>query len=456
MSETVKDTELALITLAAGQGSRMNSDRPKVLHALAGVPLIWHALRSGDAVSPARRIVVTGHGADAVEHAVALYDAAITCVRQAQQSGTADAVAQAQSPLAEFQGDAVVLYGDTPFISAQTLQRMQDARVSADLVVLGFEAEDPGRYGRLVENGQSLERIVEAKDASPQELSINLCNSGVVMADCATLFDLVSQVSNKNAAGEFYLTDIIQIGRHAGLSAQVVRCPQSETLGINTRGELAAAEARFQSTARLQALTDGVTLQDPDTTIFAFDTVIGRDSSVGAHTVFGPGVSVESGVEIRPFCHLEGCHISRGAIVGPFARLRPGAELQEDTHIGNFVEVKNSTIAPGAKVNHLSYVGDAEIGAASNIGAGTITCNYDGVSKHRTTIGARAFIGSNTLLVAPVSVGDDAMTGSGTVVTDDIPDGDLALARARQVNKPGMARRLLQLLRAQKAKKQGG
>lgn len=443
---------VALIVLAAGQGSRMNSDLPKVLHGLAGAPLIAHALRAGETLAPSRVVVVTGHGAEQVEAAVSSLDAAAECVRQTEQLGTGHAVGQAAGILTGFGGDAVVLYGDTPFVSPDTLARMQEARrAGADLVVLGFEAADPGRYGRLVTEGTDLVKIVEAKDATPAELALKLCNSGVMMANTGTLLRLVSGLFNDNAAGEYYLTDVVSAGRDDGLRAAVVTCNEAETLGINTRAELAAAERAFQVRMRAAALEDGVTLADPDTTYFAFDTVIGRDATIGPQVVFGPGVTVESGAEILAFCHLEGCHVSRGARVGPFARLRPGAELSEDTRVGNFVELKNTTLAEGAKVNHLSYIGDADVGASSNIGAGTITCNYDGVFKHRTDIGAGVFIGSNTCLVAPVSVGDGAMTAAGTVVTTDVPQDALAVGRAHQTNKPGFARRFMEKLRGRKA-----
>ncbi len=445
----------ALIVLAAGQGSRMNSDLPKVLHPIGGAPLIAHALQAGTQLDPALTVVVTGHGAERVEAVLGKLDPEIRAVRQTQQLGTAHAVAQARWALDGFQGDALVLYGDTPFIRPETLRAMQDARqAGADIVVLGFDAADPGRYGRLItEAGDSLVRIVEAKDATEAEIAVTLCNSGVILAKAAQLFALIDKVGNDNAAGEYYLTDIVALGRAAGLRAQVVRCDEAETLGINTRAELAAAEAAFQARARAEALENGVTLADPASTYFSLDTVLGRDAEIGPNVVFGPGVTVESGATIRAFCHLEGCHVARGASVGPFARLRPGAELAEDTHIGNFVEIKNATLDEGAKVNHLSYIGDAHIGARSNIGAGTITCNYDGVFKHHTEIGADAFIGSDTMLVAPVRVGDGAMTGSGSVITADVPDGALALGRARQETKPGFATRLMAKLKAAKARK---
>lgn len=445
----------ALIVLAAGQGSRMNSDLPKVLHPIGGAPLIAHALRAGAGLEPDLTIVVTGHGADLVEAQLGKLDPELRSVRQNEQFGTGHAALQAKWALEGFEGDAVVLYGDTPFVRSETLIRMREARAQSDVVVLGFEAANPGRYGRLVTDGDELTRIVEAKDATPEELSITLCNSGVLMADATTLMTLLDRISNNNAQGEYYLTDVPELARQDGMTTSVVTCDEAETLGINTRAELAAAEKIFQSRARAEAFENGVTLADPATTYFSLDTFIGRDTEIGPNVVFGPGVTIETGVKIRAFCHLEDCHVSRGATVGPFARLRPGAELSENTHIGNFVEIKNATVAEGAKVNHLTYVGDASIGARSNIGAGTVTCNYDGVFKHRTEIGEDVFIGSDTMLVAPVRIGDGAMTGSGSVITSDVPDGALALGRARQENKQGFATRLMRKLKAAKARKAG-
>ncbi|SNX71155.1 UDP-N-acetylglucosamine pyrophosphorylase /glucosamine-1-phosphate N-acetyltransferase [Cereibacter ovatus] len=444
---------VSLIVLAAGQGTRMNSDLPKVLHPLGAAPLLHHAMRAGQSLEPERMVVVAGHGAEQVAKAARAFDETVDVVVQAEQLGTAHAVAQAAPLLADAPGDAVVLYGDTPFIRPETLDRMLEARERHAIVVLGFQAADPGRYGRLVTRGEDLERIIEWKDATDQERAITLCNSGVICAEALMLFALVSEVGNDNAAGEYYLTDIIELARTRGLSAGVVICDESETLGVNTRAQLADAEAEFQRRARAAALEDGVTLTAPETVFFALDTYLGRDAIVGPNVVFGPGVTVESGAEIRAFCHLEGCHISRGATVGPFARLRPGAELAEDVHVGNFVEIKNSVLDEGVKVGHLTYLGDAHVGEQTNIGAGTVTCNYDGVSKHRTTIGAHAFIGSDTMLVAPVTVGARAMTASGSVITGEVPAEALAVARAKQVNKPGLATRLIERFRAEKAAK---
>ena len=442
----------ALIILGAGMGTRMNSDLPKVLHQIAGAPMLVHAMKSGAALDPAHTVIVAGHGADRVKAAAKAYDPDVTVAIQSEQLGTAHAVSQARDALAGFDGDALVLYGDTPFIRAETLAAMTAARLTHDIVVLGFEAADPGRYGRLILKDDQLDRIVEYKEATDEERSVKLCNSGVVAANAATLFDLIDAVGNDNAAGEYYLTDIIGIARARGLSATVVRCAEAETLGINSRAELAKAEALFQANARQVAQEDGVTLVAPETVFFAHDTVVGRDTVIEQNVVFGPDVTIESGTTIRAFSHLEGCHVSRGSVIGPYARLRPGAELAENVKVGNFVEIKNAQIAAGAKVNHLSYIGDATIGARSNIGAGTITCNYDGVFKHHTTIGDDVFVGSNTKLVAPITVGDAAMTASGSVVTRDVPAGDLAVARGRQENKAGFAVRLFEKLRALKAK----
>ena len=448
--------QVSVIVLAAGLGSRMNSDLPKVLHPLAGVPMLHHALSAARSLEPSRIVVVTGHEADAVTKAALAFDAACDTVLQDPQLGTAHAVAQAAPLLADAPGEAIVLYGDTPFVRPETLQSMLDARARHAVVILGFTPRDPARYGRLITDGDQLVKITEYKDATEAERAITLCNSGVVCAEAATLFRLVAQVGNANAAGEFYLTDIVELARAAGLSVGYVTCPEAETLGINTRAQLAAAEAQFQTRARADALDNGVTLTAPDTVFLALDTWIGRDATIGPNVIFGPGVTIESGAEIKGFCHLEGCHISRGATVGPFARLRPGAELAEDVHVGNFVEIKNAILDEGVKVGHLTYIGDADIGEFTNIGAGTVTCNYDGVMKHRTRIGKRVFIGSDTMLVAPVSIGDDAMTASGSVITSDVPAAALAIARARQENKAGLATRLMDKLRALKAAKNKG
>ncbi|MEM7596721.1 MAG: bifunctional UDP-N-acetylglucosamine diphosphorylase/glucosamine-1-phosphate N-acetyltransferase GlmU [Pseudomonadota bacterium] len=444
----------ALIILAAGKGTRMKSDLPKVLHPIGSAPMLAHAMRAGAALDPEQVIVVAGHGAEQVQAAAEAYDPRAQVVLQEEQNGTAHAVAQARAALDGFSGDAVVLYGDTPFVRADTLTRMAEARRDHDIVVLGFEAADPGRYGRLIMAGDTLERIVEFKDATDEERAVTFCNSGIIMADATRLMGLVARVDNDNAAGEYYLTDIVGLARSDGLSATAIACDEAETLGINSRAELALAEAAFQAQMRDDALDNGVTLPAPETVHFAFDTVLGRDAMVEPNVVFGPGVTVETGARIRAFCHIEDAHIARDAVVGPFARVRGGAEISEHVKIGNFVELKNAQLEEGVKISHLSYVGDAHIGQHTNIGAGTITCNYDGVMKHRTKVGERAFIGSNTMLVAPVTVGDEAMTASGSVITKDVEPGALAIARGEQVNKPGLARKLMDLLKTKKKKRE--
>ncbi|NBD29027.1 MAG: bifunctional UDP-N-acetylglucosamine diphosphorylase/glucosamine-1-phosphate N-acetyltransferase GlmU [Alphaproteobacteria bacterium] len=446
----------ALVILAAGKGTRMNSDRPKVLHEVAGAPMLVHAMRAGAALDPDRTIVVAGHGAGAVEAAARGWDAEVEIVLQAEQLGTGHAVRQTRDALADFDGDVIVLYGDTPFIRPETLSAMQAARAKKDVVVLGFDAVDPGRYGRLKMSGQSLDEIIEFKDATEAEKAITLCNSGVVAADAATLFSLLEAVGNDNASGEYYLTDIVGLARKQGLSATVVTCDEAETLGVDSRAALVSANAIYQGRARAELIAAGVTVLAPDTLHLSFDTAIGPDTVIEPNVVFGPGVTVENGATIRAFSHLEGCHVARGAVVGPYARLRPGAELSEDVRIGNFVEIKNAQIHAGAKVNHLSYIGDAELGKKTNVGAGTITCNYDGVSKHRTVVGKNVFLGSDTMLVAPVTLGDDSMTATGTVITHDVPDGAMAVGRTRQENKPGFARKMFEKLKSAKARREKG
>ena len=444
---------IALIILAAGKGTRMKSDLPKVLHPIAGAPMLVHAMRAGATLEPDRTVIVAGHGAEAVSAAALDHDPDTTIVLQTTQEGTAHAVKQAATALEGHEGDSIVLYGDTPFIQPETLERMVEARQNHDVVVLGFTAADPGRYGRLVMQGDMLERIVEFKDADEATRAIDFCNSGVIAAKTEVLFDLIEAVGNDNASGEYYLTDIIGIARDRGLSATAVACDEAETLGVNSRAELAQAEALFQARARNEAVENGVIFYAPDSVYFAYDTMIGPGTLVEQNVVFAPGVTIENDSHIRAFSHLEGCHVARGAVVGPYARLRPGAELAEKVKVGNFVEIKNAVLDEGAKINHLSYIGDAHVGADTNVGAGTVTCNYDGVMKHHTEIGARVFIGSDTMLVAPVTVGDDAMTGSGSVITQDVPAGALALGRARQINKAGMARKLFEILKFKKQKR---
>ncbi|RBI87068.1 bifunctional UDP-N-acetylglucosamine diphosphorylase/glucosamine-1-phosphate N-acetyltransferase GlmU [Rhodosalinus halophilus] len=446
----------ALVVLAAGMGSRMRSDRPKVLHEVGGAPLLAHALRAGRALAPERVVVVTGPDMEAVAAAAHEECPEAGIAVQAERLGTGHAVAQAAPFLQSFEGDVVVLYGDTPFIRPETLAALAEARARAEVVVLGFEPADPARYGRLVTEGEGLLRIVEWQDASEEERQIRLCNSGVLAAPAELLLKLVQRLTPAATSGEQYLTDVVELARQDGARATFVRGSEAEMLGVNSRADLAAAEAAFQARARAALLETGVTLTAPETVMLSHDTVIGRDAEIEPYVVFGPGVTVETGARIRAFSHLEGCHVSRGSVVGPYARLRPGCELAENARVGNFVEIKNATLGAGVKVNHLSYIGDAAIGAQSNVGAGTVTCNYDGVSKHRTEIGADVFIGSDTMLVAPVRVGDGAMTGSGSVITEDVPAEALALGRARQVNKPGLAAKLMARLRARAQRNKAG
>ena len=445
---------IALIILAAGKGTRMQSELPKVLHKVAGAPMLIHAMRAGRALEPKRTIIVAGHGFEAVSAAASAEDPAVEIVRQEAQLGTGHAVDQARAALDDFDGTVIVLYGDCPLIKPRTLEELTATLSTAAVSVLGFEAENPARYGRLITDGDRLKRIVEFKDATPAERAVRLCNSGVMAASAQLLFDLLSEIDANNASGELYLTDVIGKAVGRGLSCTAIRCAERETLGVNSRVELMQAEKEFQTLRRAEALEDGISMPAPETVHFSYDTVIGRDAIIEQNVVFGPGVTVESGAQIRAFSHLEGAHVARGCVVGPYARLRPGAELAEDVKIGNFVEIKASTLDEGAKVNHLSYIGDAHIGARANIGAGTITCNYDGVMKHHTSIGEAAFIGSNTMLVAPITVGQDAMTASGSVITRDVPAGDLAIARSKQDNKAGFSVKLMNKLRALKAAKQ--
>ena len=443
----------AAVILAAGKGTRMNSDLPKALHKVAHASLLEHTLTSCAPLKPEKTILVVGHEAEQVRKAAKAIDPEIEVVMQNEQLGTGHALAQASEALAGFEGDIVVLYADTPFISAATMSAIKEKRHRSDLVVLGFHAQDPAKYGRLVTEGEDLTRIVEFKDANETERAITLCNSGVMAGPAALLLSLVAHLKNDNASGEYYLTDCIALAKDEGHSAQVVICEESETLGVNSRHDLAQAEAIFQDRMRAYFLEAGVNMFAPETVYFSHDTVIGRDAVIEQNVIFAPNCTVESGAIIRAFSHLDGAHVSRGAVVGPYARLRPGAEISEEGKIGNFVEIKNAQIGEGAKVNHLSYVGDATVGQGANIGAGAVTCNYDGVMKHHTDIGENAFIGSSTMMVAPVTIGKNAMTASGSVITKNVPDDALALGRADQNNKLGMARKLMELLKKRKLKR---
>ncbi|MDB2650931.1 bifunctional UDP-N-acetylglucosamine diphosphorylase/glucosamine-1-phosphate N-acetyltransferase GlmU [Amylibacter sp.] len=439
-----------VIILSAGMGTRMQSDLPKVLHNVACEPLLIHSMRTASQIGAHKTIVVTGHGAKDVAKVATSFDPSAEIVNQSEQFGTAHAVDQTRNALSNFDGEIFVLYGDTPFIEPSTLLRMSKERNDgAKVVVLGFNTKRKNSYGRLIisPNG-SLEEIVEYKDANTDQRKISFCNSGVICTDSKLLFNLIAEVENNNANNEFYLTDIVKLAKNKNLKCAAVECAENEAMGINSKVELANAETYFQTKKRTEMMLNGVTLIAPDTVWFATDTVVGRDTIIEQNVIFGPEATVESHALIKSFSHIEGAHVSKGAIVGPFARLRPGAELANNSKVGNFCEVKKSQVGEGAKINHLSYIGDTKIGDNANIGAGTITCNYDGVSKHFTEIGESAFIGSNNSLVAPVRVGDKAMTASGSVITKDVPNGDLGIARAPQGNKKGFAVKFFKRLKA--------
>lgn len=430
---------LTVVILAAGAGTRMRSKLPKVLHPLAGRPMISHVVAVAEALKPEKLVVVIGPGHEKVAAAVAPHPTAIQQVPR----GTGDAVKAARAHL-KGGADVLVLYGDTPLLTAATLRRLLAARRKrqAAVAVLGFRPEDPSPYGRFVTAGGSLQRIVEAKDASPEERRIGLCNAGVMAIEGGLALKLLDRLSNDNAKGEYYLTDLVALARQAGRDCTFVEGDAAEFQGINSRAELAAAEAAMQERLRAAAMESGVTLQAPATVFFSWDTRLGRDVSIGPNVVFGRGVTVADDVEIRGFCHIEGARIASGAIIGPFARLRPGTVLGLDVHIGNFVEVKASTLGKGAKANHLAYVGDATVGARVNIGAGVITVNYDGFGKYRTEVGDGAFVGSNASLIAPVKVGAGAIVGAGSVIARDVPKETVAVERAAQSMREGAAPRL--------------
>ncbi|MDA9088664.1 bifunctional UDP-N-acetylglucosamine diphosphorylase/glucosamine-1-phosphate N-acetyltransferase GlmU [Amylibacter sp.] len=439
-----------VIILSAGIGTRMQSDLPKVLHNVACEPLLIHSMRTASQIGAHKTIVVTGHGAKDVAKVATSFDPSAEIVNQSEQFGTAHAVDQTRKALLNFDGEVFVLYGDTPFIEPSTLLRMSKERNDgAKVVVLGFNTKRKSSYGRLIISPDgSLEEIVEYKDANTDQRKISFCNSGVICTDSKLLFNLIAEVENNNANNEFYLTDIVKLAKNKNLKCAAVECAENEAMGINSKVELANAETYFQTRKRIEMMLNGVTLIAPETVWFASDTVVGRDTIIEQNVIFGPEATVESHALIKSFSHIEGAHVSKGAIVGPFARLRPGAELANNSKVGNFCEVKKSQVGEGAKINHLSYIGDTKIGDNANIGAGTITCNYDGVSKHFTEIGESAFIGSNNSLVAPVRVGDKAMTASGSVITKDVPNGDLGIARAPQDNKKGFAVKFFKRLKA--------
>jgi bifunctional UDP-N-acetylglucosamine pyrophosphorylase/glucosamine-1-phosphate N-acetyltransferase len=430
------------IVLAAGEGTRMRSSTPKVLHGIGGRTLIAHVLTAAVQAGGAGIAVVVGPGREDVAAEARKLAPQAQIFVQSQRLGTAHAVLSARPAIAAGADDILVMFADTPLVRPETLSQLRAALSDgAAVAVLGFTPKDAAGYGRLVMSGNDLVAIREEKDATADERRIGFCNGGLMALSGQYALAILDKIGNANAKGEFYLTDAVAIAREMGLKAVAINTAEDDVRGINTKAQLAEAEAVLQSRLRAQAMEAGVTLVAPETVFLSSDTRLGKDVTIEPNVVFGPGVTVEDGATIRAFSHLEGAHVGRGARVGPFARLRPGAKLGTDVHIGNFVEVKASTIEAGAKANHLAYIGDARVGEGANIGAGTITCNYDGVDKHRTDIGKGAFIGTNSSLVAPVKIGDGAYIGSGSVVTEDVPADALAIERSEQVVKEGWAAR---------------
>ena len=432
---------LAAIILAAGKGTRMKSDTHKVLHPIAGRTMLLHLMASVDALAPARTVIVVGDKAEQLRSSVG--DRAAIAIQE-PQLGTAHAVQQAQGGLSGFIGDVLILYGDVPLVPPETMRAMIARLNGPDtpaIVVLGFRPPEQQAYGRVIARDGVIDKMVEYKDATPEERAETLCNSGLMAVRSVDLFALLARVDNKNAAGEYYLPDIVMLAAADGRQSAVIECAAWEVAGINSRAELAEVEGDWQARRRAQAMADGATLAAPETVWFAHDTIIGRDVTIGQNVVFGPGVRVADQAIIHAFCHIEGAQISSGAEVGPYARLRPGAVLGEKSKIGNFVEVKKSIFGKGAKANHLAYLGDGSVGAGANIGAGTIFCNYDGFDKFDTHVGVGAFVGSNSSLVAPVRIGDGAYTASGSVITQDVAPNALGIGRARQEDKVGWADR---------------
>ncbi|WP_447953282.1 bifunctional UDP-N-acetylglucosamine diphosphorylase/glucosamine-1-phosphate N-acetyltransferase GlmU [Sphingopyxis chilensis] len=442
---------IAAIVLAAGKGTRMKSDLHKVLHPIAGRPMLMHLMASVDELNPAKKVVIVGDKADQLE--TALGGTAELAV-QAPQLGTGHAVQQAEAALAGFDGDVLILYGDVPFVPATTMRAMVDRLNAPDgpaVVVLAFEPADAQQYGRVITEGDHVVKMVEHNDATEAERAVRLCNSGLMAAKSVDLFALLSRVTDNNAAKEYYLVDIVNIANADGRHCAVVVTDPYDVAGINSRGELAAMEGEWQARRRVAAMEGGASLIAPDTVWFAWDTKLGRDVTIEPNVFFGPGVTVADKVTIRANSHIEGAMIGAGCEIGPFARLRPGTVLGEKVKIGNFVETKKAVLGAGAKASHLTYLGDATVGAGANIGAGTITCNYDGYFKYRTEIGERAFIGSNSALVAPVKIGADAIVAAGSAVTRDVADGELRLVRGEQLVKPGWADRFHDTMRKKKA-----
>lgn len=454
----MSNSSLLTIVLAAGKGTRMKSATPKVLHQIGGLSMLGHVLNLATKAGCERLAVVVGPGMEPVRDEALKLSPGASVFVQTDQRGTADAVLAARKALAGHAGDVIVLYGDTPLLSADTMSRLRAALDGgANIAVLGFRAADPSGYGRLlVDSGGKLTAIREDKDATPAERGVDFCNSGVLAFRCPDLISILDRIGNSNAKGEFYLTDAVEVARAGGLVAVAVTCPEDDVLGINSRDQLASAEALFQGRRRRHAMAEGATLIAPETVWFSHDTELGRDVTIEPNVFFGPGVSVADNVTIHANSHLVGAKVRSGARIGPFARLRPGADIGPGVHIGNFVEVKNVTLDAGAKANHLAYLGDGHVGAGANIGAGTIFCNYDGFNKHHTNVGAGAFVGSNSSLVAPVTIGAGAFIGSGSVITKNVEADALALERGEQDVRPGWAGKFRALMSRQKARSQAG
>ncbi|MCC3859703.1 bifunctional UDP-N-acetylglucosamine diphosphorylase/glucosamine-1-phosphate N-acetyltransferase GlmU [Pseudemcibacter aquimaris] len=424
----MSNNDIAVVILAAGKGTRMKSSKHKVLHPIGGRPMLHHLLDNVDVLNPDKKVIVVGADKEQVENSVG--DQAEVVVQE-PQLGTGHAVQMSREALSGFTGRVLVLYGDVPLVSVDTMRNM--INTDADVVVLGFTPDDAKAYGRLKvnENG-GLDAIVEFKDANEEERAIKLCNSGIMAVSGKYLFEMLDAVSNDNAAGEYYLTDLVEIAGSKNLKCAVVHADEEEVTGINSRSELAAVEKKFQQSKRNHFMAEGVTMLDPDTVYFAYDTKVGKDVVIGPNVFFGPGVTIADNVTINAFTHIEGATVDEGASIGPFARLRPNANIGKKVKVGNFVEIKKANIEEGAKISHLSYVGDARVGKNANIGAGTITCNYDGYFKYHTDIGEGAFIGSNSSLVAPVNIGDGAIIGAGSVITSVVEADALAITRAKQ------------------------
>jgi len=442
------------VILAAGEGTRMKSEQPKVLHQVAGLPMVAHVARAAISAGGGEVAVVVGRGGDEVRDALRPHAAGVETFAQHERLGTAHAVLAARAAIERGFDDILVMFGDTPLIEPAPLAEARKLVAAGNAVaVVGFRTANPTGYGRLIEKDGALVAIREEKDCSDDERRITYCNGGLMAIDGAVALDLLDAIGNTNVKGEFYLTDIVEIATARGLKVVATEAPYENLLGVNNRAELAEAEAVWQKRARRKLMLDGVTMVAPETVFLSYDTEIGADTILEPNVVFGPGAKIAGNVVVHSFSHIEGATVASGAQIGPYARLRPGADLAEKAKVGNFVEIKKAAIGKGAKVNHLTYIGDAEIGAEANIGAGTITCNYDGYNKHVTRIGAGAFIGSNSALVAPVSIGKDAYVASGSVITADVPDDGLAFGRARQETKPDRAGDLRARYAAQKAKK---